>query len=343
MEEGHDTEEGHDASRAPCAALNRKKAALDFALEGEITNPHLRAFAATPLRRALLEDARFDYWRRYSRCKKELIESWAALEQLRRCVRRLFPSSAAAADAGAHRTGAGLVFVELCSGRGCLSMLLAHEFPDATIHMCDADARMKLTHLTHPSMRNVTFHLEDIFRDEAEFTVRDAVAEAEAFNGGGKCLVVGVHLCGDLARRAVELWRRAGAHALVLCPCCLPRRRRADAFGFHVVDQARKMRVDSYALWCVMLYGLAAGGDGDGDERSAPGNGDGNGDGDGEGAVCCNLCVDEDVTSPQRSFITAVRRARGGRSRGGGVEAARSRGGGVVPGRGAGKWRIVDR
>ena len=334
MEEGQDTEEGHDASRAPCAALNRKKAALDFALEGEITNPHLAAFAATPLRRALLEDARFDYWRRYSRCKKELIESWAALEQLRRCVRRLFPSSAAAADAGAHRTGAGLVFVELCSGRGCLSMLLAHEFPDATIHMCDADARMKLTHLTHPSMRNVTFHLEDVFTDEAKRTVVDAVAKAE--RDGGKCLVVGVHLCGDLARRAVELWRATGAHALVLCPCCLPRRRRADAFGFHVVDQARKMRVDSYALWCVMLYGLAAA-PGDGDEKSAPG------DGDGEGAVYCNLCVDEDVTSPQRSFITAVRRARGGRSRGGGVEAARSRGGGVVPGRGAGKWRIVDR
>ena len=334
MEEGQDTEEGHDASRAPCAALNRKKAALDFALEGEITNPHLPAFAATPLRRALLEDGRFDYWRRYSRCKKELIESWAALEQLRRCVRRLFPSSAAADDADAHRTGAGLVFVELCSGRGCLSMLLAHEFPDATIHMCDADARMKLPHLAHPSMRNVTFHLEDVFTDEAKRTVVDAVAKAE--RDGGKCLVVGVHLCGDLARRAVELWRATGAHALVLCPCCLPRRRRADAFGFHVKDQARKMRVDSYSLWCVMLYGLAAA-PGDGDEKSAPG------DGDGEGAVCCNLCVDEDVTSPQRSFITAVRRARGGRSRGGGVEAARSRGGGVVPGRGAGKWRIVDR
>ena len=96
MEEGHDTAECREASRAPRASLNRKKAALDFALEGEITNPHLAAFAATPLRRALLEDARFDYWRRYSRCKKELIESWAALEQLRRCVRRLFPSSAAA-------------------------------------------------------------------------------------------------------------------------------------------------------------------------------------------------------------------------------------------------------
>ena len=339
MEEGHDTAECREASRAPRASLNRKKAALDFALEGEITNPHLAAFAATPLRRALLEDARFDYWRRYSRCKKELIESWAALEQLRRCVRRLFPSSAAA-DADAHRTGAGLAFVELCSGRGCLSMLLAHEFPDATIHMCDADARMKLPHLTHPSMRNVTFHLEDVFATTAEVTVRDAVAEAE--RTGGKCLVVGVHLCGDLARRAVELWRRSGAHALVLCPCCLPRRRRADAFGFHVADQARKMRVDAYALWCVMLYGLLAtgGGDGDGVEKSAPGDGDG--DGDGEGAVYCNLCVDEDVTSPRRSFITAVRSARGG-SRGGGVEAARSRGRGVVPGRGAGKWRIVDR
>ena len=228
MEEGHDTAECREASRAPRASLNRKKAALDFALEGEITNPHLAAFAATPLRRALLEDARFDYWRRYSRCKKELIESWAALEQLRRCVRRLFPSSAAA-DADAHRTGAGLAFVELCSGRGCLSMLLAHEFPDATIHMCDADARMKLPHLAHPSMRNVTFHLEDVFTDEAKRTVVDAVAKAE--RDGGKCLVVGVHLCGDLARRAVELWRATGAHALVLCPCCLPRRRRADALS----------------------------------------------------------------------------------------------------------------
>jgi hypothetical protein len=34
-------EEGIDASHAPA----RKKAALDYALEGEITNPHLRAFA----------------------------------------------------------------------------------------------------------------------------------------------------------------------------------------------------------------------------------------------------------------------------------------------------------
>ena len=220
--------------------------------------------------------------------------------------------------------------MELCSGRGCLSMLLAHEFPDATIHMCDADARMKLPHLAHPSMRNVTFHLEDVFTDEARSP--SATPSPKRNATGGKCLVVGVHLCGDLARRAVELWRATGAHALVLCPCCLPRRRRADAFGFHVKDQA-KMRVDSYALWCVMLYGLAA----------APGDGDGDGDGDddGDGAVCCNLCVDEDVTSPGARSSPRC----GGREAGVEAEGSRrrGRGGGVVPGRGAGKWRIVDR
>jgi tRNA1(Val) A37 N6-methylase TrmN6 len=65
-----------------------------------------------------------------------------------------------------------LTFVELCSGRGCLSMLLAHTYPDANIHMCDSDGRMKVPHLSHPSMRNVSFHLEDMFHDDAARTVR---------------------------------------------------------------------------------------------------------------------------------------------------------------------------
>ena len=128
--------EGCDAAHAP----GGKKVGLDYAVEGEITNPHLRAVAAPPLCDALRHDVRFDYWRRYSRCKKELIESWAALQQLKRCVQRL-------SGPHKHETGKGLTFVELCSGRGCLSMLLAHTFPDATIHMCDSDGRMKSPHL----------------------------------------------------------------------------------------------------------------------------------------------------------------------------------------------------
>jgi hypothetical protein len=174
-------------------------------------------------------------------------------------------------------------------------------------------------------MRNVSFHLEDIFHDDAARTVRNAVDNAHL--DGGYCLVVGVHLCGDLSRRAVQLWRGCGADALVLCPCCLPRRRRADAFGFHVVDLARKMRVDGYGLWCTMLYGLLAAGGSDHLDVE-------------NGGMMCNMCVDEDVTSPQRSFLTAVRRGPGleggGEKVGGG-----SRHVGVVPGRGAGKWRIV--
>jgi hypothetical protein len=54
----------------------------------------------------------------------------------------------------------------------------------------------------------------------------------------------------------------------------------------------------------------------------------------------CNMCVDEDVTSPQRSFLTAVRNGPG--TEGGGEKVGGgSRHVGVVPGRGAGKWRIV--
>ena len=125
----------------------------------------------------------------------------------------------------------------------------------------------------------------------------------------------------------MQLWRECGADALVLCPCCLPRRRRADAFGFHVVDLARKMRVDGYGLWCTMLYGLLAAGGSDLEVENGK-------------QMMCNMCVDEDVTSPQRSFLTAVRR-RPGIGRGGEKVGGGSRHVGVVPGRGAGKWRIV--
>jgi hypothetical protein len=40
-------------------------------------------------------------------------------------------------------------------------------------------------------------------------------AYAAALHGGNGSAVVGVHLCGDLARRAVELWDTCGVDALV--------------------------------------------------------------------------------------------------------------------------------
>jgi hypothetical protein len=55
-------------------------------------------------------------------------------------------------------------------------------------------------------LQNVTFHGACLYSDETTALVRDAVAT----HGGNGSAVVGVHLCGDLARRAIELWATCG-------------------------------------------------------------------------------------------------------------------------------------
>ena len=103
----------------------------------------------------------------------------------------------------------------------------------------------------------------------------------------GSC-VVGVHLCGDLSRRAIELWDRCGVDGLVLSPCCLVRelaevKRPHGTFGYGMARLAKRTGWDSYRLWCLFLWNHIGvmGSDGDdGDELARDGD-----DGDGSRAT----------------------------------------------------------
>lgn len=254
-----------DEERQPVTGNRRPYAALDFLLASTSvqTNPYIAAFAKTPFVRALQEDSRYDNLRKFTNIKKEVTEASAAIAQIRRCIARLRigegvdDENVDSDNDDDDRTddsikkfhdGEGLALVDLCSGKGFLSTMLAWEFPKASIHMCDFDDSLELSHLS--TLPNVQFHHQDLFSKDAEDTVAAAVSDGDA------CIVVGVHLCGELSKRAIQLWRTTGAAAIVLSPCCLPRRRRHDAFGFHVKDQAKRLKVPSYQVWCTLLYGL---------------------------------------------------------------------------------------
>ena len=276
-----------EEERQPVVGNNRRPyAALDFLLASTSvqTNPYIAAFAKTPFVRALQEDSRYDNLRKFTNIKKEVTEASAAIAQIRRCIARLRleeeedvvygeddsdndnyndndndNDSAAADDSSARRVkrfhdGEGLSLVDLCSGKGFLSTMLAWEFPKASIHMCDFDDSLELSHLS--SLPNVQYHHQDLFSKDAEDTVAAAVSGGGGGGDNNACIIIGVHLCGELSKRAIQLWRTTGAAAIVLSPCCLPRRRRHDAFGFHIKDQAKRLKVPSYQVWCTLLYGL---------------------------------------------------------------------------------------
>jgi hypothetical protein len=213
--------------------------------------------------------------------------------------------------------------------------------------MVDADPKIKLPHLS--VMPSVEHHLMDIQSEAVVELIRGAVRTEDSNTIETKLLIAGIHLCGDLSRRAVDLFLRTEkATALVLSPCCLPRRRRHDVFGFHVVDQARSMKRDPHGMWCMALLGLLYAEIGT--ERNS---------------YSVDMRRDDDVEGPFKTFLVARRKKDEGPfpdgshtvcprvedidlgSWGSGIgDGSRETGGGgekrgVVAGRGASGWRVV--
>lgn len=216
-------------------------------------SPYVREFLRSNACKEMRENALFDSWMRKSSLVKEIEEATACLKQIERVLMKkkkkrgvLIEEEEALRSNG----GEGLTFVDLCSGKGFLSIALSFAFPNARVEMMDRDESANVEHVE--AMKNVTFRRVDVTSEECEKIVEDAA------NTSKFVFICGVHLCGDLSRVAIRLWRNVrrrmdGRAAIVLSPCCLPQRRRHDAFGFHVKDQARALKVDNYRLWCIFL------------------------------------------------------------------------------------------
>jgi hypothetical protein len=130
-------------------------------------------------------------------------------------------------------------------------------------------------------------------------------------------VLVGVHLCGTLSHRAIELYERIErAVAIVVAPCCLPQRRRHDVFGFHCKDIARSIGngVTPFQCWCTQLYfrlPLTS-------KR--------------------NMTIDHDVLSTQNTFLVARRPLDSALDA---LSISTPLSPSIVPGRSCAKWRLV--
>ena len=298
----------------------RKKLAIDYLLEGESvrTNPHLRAFAESTLPDVLRDDPNFKSWAsiKSKSLRKEIAEASAAASRCPRAVakaleaRRGTGSVVTGSTSGTDPLGDGtdVVFFDLCSGKGFTSVFLAHRYPNARVVMVDANKKMNLTHLRSLAPR-VTFHCLDLYGEETLALLRRETATS----GKKASAVVGVHLCGDLARRAIELWDASNADALVLSPCCLVRevfskKQPCGRFGYGLPKLARQSGWDAYGLWCRFLF-HHAGLVGDGGDKNARGDGDGKKNARRFGTPRRDLDWDEDMISERNAFLCVSRGA----------------------------------
>ena len=233
-------------------------------------NPYLRSFVGGGLfRRMRAEPQNFSSLAAISsrRLRKEVTEAAAAVAAVERLLGGLGRRAA-----GVAARGRGLRVADLCAGKGWTSLFLAHRFPEGRFLMLDRDGRRDLRHLEpFPCVESLQL---DICTPEAERRVRahfrggPSGGGAEAGGEGeGEAVAVGVllgvHLCGQLSRVAVELWRACEGDGLLLCPCCLPKQglppghRLYHAFGDGLVARARARGEDPHAAWCRLLAALA--------------------------------------------------------------------------------------
>jgi Methyltransferase domain len=270
------------------------------------TNPLLVDFVSSPLMLLFLEKqslaARAFGRMNRSRLRKELLESAALESRLQRTFLNIgtrrashrpeaaiigsrWGSTGSAARDGFQRESVqgqpdDIVIWDLCCGQGLSSLwLVTNTFGNVTdqkvsIHMTDSNQNINVDWLTDFS--NLTFHKLDIYSQELEDAIRDSLVSSPTSDfcspeKTARLILVGLHTCGDLSRRVLELGQLCGAYVTLVSPCCCIRsvhvnKRRPGSFGYDTAQRARKFQttttttapvVTVYQLWCWMLWGYA--------------------------------------------------------------------------------------
>ena len=185
-----------------------------------------------------------------NKLRKELSESYSILHAVQQCCDDLGKTSERIeTDPPIHLEQVFLI--DLCSGKSLTTALCGALFPSEPCdpgygnnHFLAVD-RLP-THLIPHFLQdaNASYLSRDImipeFFTELEKEVHRQAAE------GRTAILVGMHLCGNLSERAIEVFQRIPLiKALILSPCCLPKLRRGipfDSFQRHEEE-------DLYVTW----------------------------------------------------------------------------------------------
>ncbi|AAC06716.1 methyltransferase [Aquifex aeolicus] len=128
------------------------------------------------------------------------------------------------------------VVIDLCSGKGFLSTLVALMHPKTKVIAVDIDEGADREHFTY--LKNAQFVKADIMSEEVEKLIKEA---------GDKVILTGIHLCRDLSERFIELVNNnENVKFAVLMPCCegnFPR----EKYQF-LIDE-----LGVYEAWCYYL------------------------------------------------------------------------------------------
>jgi hypothetical protein len=257
-----------------CLEPIRRRRTIDYVRakveRGEESNPYI-CECVTRFRAALDEPL-------HHRCinqnhlRKELSESMAIVKATEAMLLGL------EGQLGRAVNHAELVLVDCCCGTGLTSVLLSAAFPQARVVGIDILSPRSITHF---SSQKASVRRVDLF-------AADQMLQ-ELTGDGSAAVLIGMHLCGFLSTKCVELFCSLGRKCLgvVLSPCCLPKNTMAMQSGLgDLVSRAKRLGISNYLYWCFELA----------QKMRAVGD------------FIVDMRQDTDILSPRCSVITARRR-----------------------------------
>ena len=191
---------------------------------------------------------------------KELTEAYSAYRQIKHLLQnsQFDPSQ--------------LLFFDICSGKGYLSVLLAYEFPESQIYMIDNDEKMNVEHLQSiPNISLLSWNLRS----------PKYVSDLSKMIPDGKyAMMVGIRLCGVLSQIFVDSFNRLDAiRWFVLVPCCIPKCEE------ELKQRAKLEKLNNYGLWTLRVVALV----------------------DKEKIQFTSVCMDDCVLSIKNNYIVAAK------------------------------------
>ena len=139
------------------------------------------------------------------------------------------------------------LIIDLCCGKGLLSMILSYEWPCCHVVMIDNNPKMNMAHVD--TRAQLTYHASDLHSDACAHMLSRTLAAAREADPRACCVAVGVHLCGHLSPRAIHLFgSNPTLDTLLLVPCCL--HKRDDVF---LKAEAKRLGQDPHELKTMQL------------------------------------------------------------------------------------------
>ena len=212
-----------------CGIKLKAKTRLDFVLEAKSDNLYVNNFVATDACRIIATRPEYHVLTSKRHLKKEISESWAVL---------------AALESMNLKTSG---MVDLCAGSSLTTTMFGLMYPQSKGIAVDLMNKEFAPHLEG----NLSYLQGDIMQDGFIQKLQDRL-------GNDAAVLVGMHLCGDLSIRAIEIFTKIPQlQAIVLSPCCFPKTgsSRMDPDSMYKLE-AVKDETEKYAAWSNYLLEL---------------------------------------------------------------------------------------